>query len=94
MAMVDLGKAKKILSQTFLEENESIGAEAAAQLIVKAEQSKKSLIEERDTNEHLQAAKQVVKDLSAGYNTAVAYEEAKIRFLLEKLEEIEGEGAI
>ena len=89
---VDLGKAKKILSNTFLEENEAVNEDEAAGLIVRSEQQIKALREERDADENLNAAKNVVKDLSAGYNSAIQYEEAKIQFLLSKIEEIqEGE---
>ncbi len=49
----------------------------------------KDLKEEMSQNERLQAAKQIVKDLESGYKSTVKYEEAKISFLLEKVEEIE-----
>jgi small-conductance mechanosensitive channel len=87
---VDLGKAKKILSKTFLEDNESINEDKAAALIVKAEQTVKALSEEMQADEHLNAAKQVAKDLSSGYNNAIKYEQAKIQYLLAKIEEIQG----
>jgi phosphoglycerate-specific signal transduction histidine kinase len=90
---IDLGKAKKILSQSFLEENASINEDEAAQLIVKAEQTVKALTEEMEADEQLSAAKQVVKDLQGAYKSALAYEHAKIRFLLEKIDEIRGENA-
>lgn len=86
---VDLGKAKKILSQTFLEDNENINEDEAAHLIVKAEMTIKGLNEEMQADDRLNAAKQVVKDLQAGYNNAVKYEQAKIQYLLAKIEEIQ-----
>lgn len=90
---VDLGKAKKILSKTFLEDNENISEDEAANLIVKAELTIKGLSEEMQADEHLSAAKQVVKDLTAGYSSAIKYEQAKIQYLLAKIEEIQ-EGSV
>lgn len=90
---VDLGKAKKILNQTFLENHAEVNEDDAAMLIVKAEQNIKSLLEEKSTDENLLAAKQVVSDLSSGYNDAIKYEQAKIQFLLSKIEEIQ-EGTV
>lgn len=86
---VDLGKARKILSQTFLEDNENVDEDQAAHLIVKAEQQIKALREEMEADDHLNAAKQVVKDLSSGYQNAIKYEEAKVQYLLAKIEEIQ-----
>ena len=86
---VDLGKARKILSQSFLDNHDEVNEDEAAHMIVKAEQQIKALFEERETDENLSAAKGVVKDLSAGYNNAIKYEQAKIQFLLAKLEEIQ-----
>jgi len=86
---VDLGKAKKILSKTFLEDNEDITEDGASELIVKAEQQIKAMSEEMQADEKLNAAKQIVKDLSMGYRNAIAYEQAKIQYLLAKIEEIQ-----
>lgn len=86
---VDLGKAKKILSSTFLEDNDNINEDEAASLIVKAEQQIKALTEEMQADDKLNAAQQIVKDLKSGYNNAVRYEQAKIQYLLAKIEEIQ-----
>ena len=89
---LDLGKAKKILSQTFLEDNNEVNEDIAASLIVKAEQQIKGLSDEMADDEELQAAAQIKKDLESGYKTAIKYEQAKIQYLLAKIEEIqEGE---
>jgi hypothetical protein len=89
---LDLGKAKKILSSTFLEDNEAINEDDAAHLIVKAEQQIKALTDEMNADEQLQAAIQIKKDLESGYKNAIKYEQAKIQYLLAKIEEIqEGE---
>ena len=89
---VDLGKAKKILSQTFLEDNEDVNEDQAAHLIVKAEMTVKGLTEEMQADDRLNAAKQVVKDLQSGYSNAIKYEQAKVQYLLAKIEEIQGGG--
>lgn len=90
---VDLGKARKILNQTFLDNHEDVNEDDAAHLIVRAEQQVNALQEEKFNDENLNAAKGVVKDLNSGYNSAIKYEQAKIQFLLAKLEEIQ-EGTI
>jgi small-conductance mechanosensitive channel len=86
---VDLGKAKKILSSTFLEDNENINEDDAASLIVKAEQQIKALSDEMQADDKLNAAQQIAKDLKSGYNNAIRYEQAKIQYLLAKIEEIQ-----
>lgn len=79
----------KVLSQSFVENNANISEDQAGELIVKAEQKIKLLEEERANDEKLAAAKQIAKDLNAGYTSAIKYEKAKISFLLEKIEEIQ-----
>jgi hypothetical protein len=90
---VDLGKAKKILSATFLEDNENISEDEAAGLIVKSEQQIKGLTDEMQADDKLNAAQQIVKDLKSGYNNAIKYEQAKIQYLLAKIDEIQS-GAV
>ena len=90
---VDLGKAKKILSSTFLEDNQNISEDEAAALIVKSEQQMKALREEMASDEQLQAASQIKKDLESGYKSAIKYEEAKVQYLLAQIEEIQ-EGSV
>ena len=89
MAGLDLGKAKKILGSTFVEDHDNINEDSAAYLVVKANQIIKELQEEMDQHEELQAAIQVVKDLKSGYTNAIRYEQAKIHYLLEKIKEIQ-----
>ena len=90
---LDFGKAKKILSSAFLENHEEISEDEAATLVVKAEMQIKGLREEKSEDEQLNAAIQVKKDLESGYNNAIKYEEAKIQYLLAKIEEIQ-EGTV
>lgn len=81
---------KKTLSKSFVENNENVTEDVAIDLIIKAEQKVKEIRGEKAADEHLTAAKQLVKDLNMAYSSAIKYEEAKIQFLLEKLEEIQG----
>ena len=86
---ITLGKAKKVLSKSCMENNANISVDQAADMVVRSEIKIRELIEERNNDDKLTAAKQIVKDLSAGYKSAISYEEAKISFLLEKIAEIE-----
>ena len=84
----DLGKVKNVLSETFIKDNEEITEDRAMELIVKATIAIKDLNEEKENDDSLNAAKSVVKDLSAGYSSASRYEAAKIKYLVAKVEEI------
>ena len=86
---VDSGKAKKILSESFVENNKDISEDEAQHLVVRSLQKIKALEEEKASDDKLAAATQIKKDLEAGYGSAVKYEKAKISFLLEKIEEIQ-----
>lgn len=88
MATLDIGKAKKVLSSAFLEQHSNISEDEAAALIVKAEQTVRDLKEEMTNDEKLMAATSIIKDLKGGYTSAIKYEEAKIQFLLAKIDEI------
>jgi hypothetical protein len=89
MAGLNIGKAKKVLGSTFVENHDKINEDEAAHLIVRAEQKIKDLEDEMGNDEQLNAANQVVKDLKSGYNNAIKYERAKIHYLLSKIEEIQ-----
>jgi hypothetical protein len=88
MMSVDLGKAKKVLNKAFLDDNEDVSEDVASEMVVNAEFRIKELKEEMETDEKLQAAKSIVKDLSAAYRDSIKYEEAKVQWLLAKIEEI------
>lgn len=79
----------KTLSKSFVDNHENITEDAAGELIVKANQTIRHLEQEREADEKLAAAKQIVKDLNGAYTSAIKYEKAKISFLLEKIEEIQ-----
>lgn len=80
---------KKVLSKSFVDNHENVTEDVAGELIVRAEQKVKEIREERAADEKLKAAKEIAKDLNSAYNSAIKYEQAKIDFLLEKIEEIQ-----
>lgn len=81
--------ARKVLGNAFVENNDKVNEDVAAELIVRAEQKIKEIEEERAADEKLVAAKNIVKDLNGSYTSAIKYEKAKINFLLEKIAEIQ-----
>jgi hypothetical protein len=84
-----MSNTKKVLSKSFVDNHENVTEDVAGELIVKASQEIRKLKEEKDANDKLRAAKEIVKDLNSGYNSAIRYEQAKINFLLEKITEIQ-----
>lgn len=87
--MSKLDSVKKVLSKSFVDNHENIDEDTAGSLIVSAEQKIKEIKEERAADDKLTAARQIVKDINTAYSSAIKYEEAKIQFLLSKLEEIQ-----
>jgi hypothetical protein len=87
--MSKMASLKKTLSKSFVENHESIDEDAASQLIIASEQKIRSIKEERAADEKLAAAKQITKDLNSAYTAALKYEQAKIDFLVEKINEIQ-----
>ena len=77
------------LSKSFVDNSANLNEDEATVLLVEAEQKIRLLKEEKAADEKLTAAKNIVKDLSAGYNSALSYEKAKISFLLDKIQEIQ-----
>jgi hypothetical protein len=75
--------------QTFVDNHEDISEDVAAGLVVKAEQKIDEIEELRSADDKLATARQIVKDLNGAYTASVKYERAKIRFLLEKINEIQ-----
>ena len=84
-----MSNPKKVLSKSFMDNHETVAEDVAGELIVKAEQKIKEIKEEKAADSKLEAARGIVKDLNSAYNSAIRYEEAKIDFLLEKIEEIQ-----
>lgn len=81
--------SSKTLSKSFVDNHANVSEDVAADLIVKAEMKIKEIKEERAADGNLEQAKQIAKDLNGAYNSTIKYEQAKIAFLLEKIEEIQ-----
>jgi adenosine/AMP kinase len=86
---VSVGKAKSILSKSFIENVKDISEDVAAEMVVKAEMKIRELKEEQANDDKLNAAKQIAKDLNAGYSSVIKMEEAKIAYLLEQIRAIQ-----
>ena len=84
-----MSENKKTLSKAFVDNYDNVNEDVAREQVVVATQKIRELEKERDNDEKLAAAKQIVKDMNAAYTSAVKYERAKINFFLEKIEEIE-----
>jgi len=87
--MSKLDSVKKVLSKSFVDNHENVNQDVASDLIVKATQKIREIKEERAADGKLEQARQIVKDLNSAYTAAIKYEQAKIHFLLEKIQEIE-----
>lgn len=84
-----MSETNKSLSKSFVDNHENVNEDVAGQLIVEATQKIREIEQERDADEKLAAAKQIVKDINSAYTSAMKYERAKINFLLEKIAEIQ-----
>lgn len=79
---------KKVLSKSFVDNHQDINEDDALDLLYSANKQIKELNEEMEGDDQLNAAKQIVKDLTKGYTSAINYEKAKIAYLIERVEEI------
>jgi hypothetical protein len=91
MAKLDKGKARKVLSQAFIDNADTLAEDEALEALFTAEKKVRDLTDEMKLDEDLISATQVVKDLKAGYNSAIQNEKAKIAYLLEKIDELRDE---
>lgn len=85
-----MSDTKKTLNKSFVDNNENVNEDYAGEQIVASTQKIREIEQERDADEKLAAGKQIVKDISSAYTSAIKYERAKINFFLEKIEEIQG----
>jgi hypothetical protein len=85
-----MSDTKKTLSKSFVDNHENINEDDAGARIVSSMQKVREIEQEREADEKLQAAKQIVKDINSAYTSAIKYEKAKVNFLLEKIQEIQG----
>lgn len=88
-----MSSTAKTLSKSFVDNHENIGEDTAGELIVTSTQKIREIEKERKSDERLESARQIVKDINGAYTSAIKYERAKINFLLEKIQEIQ-EGSI
>lgn len=79
-------KWEKILSESWLSQNNSLSEDEAKVKLIESEFEIRNALEEKEGHTELQAAKEIVKDLNAGFSSAIKYEKAKIEFLLEQIE--------
>jgi len=81
-------KWDKILTESYVASKIDITESAAEKELITSEFAIKQLHHEKEEDKQLTAAKEIVKDLNAGYSSASKYEKAKIEFLLEKIESL------
>jgi hypothetical protein len=81
-------KWEKVLSESYVATNADISENDAEKELINCEFTIKQLSHEKENDQQLNAAKEIVKDLNAGYSSAMKYEKAKIEFLLEKIENL------
>jgi len=79
-------KWEKVLTESWVSQNGSLSEDEAKAKLVDSEFEIRAALEERDNHDQLNAAKEIVKDLNAGFSSAIKYEKAKIEFLLEQIE--------
>lgn len=84
-----MSEKRSALNKSFLDNNADVTEDFAAEQIVKANQKIREVEQERDADEKLAAAKQIVKDINSAYTSTIRFEKAKIAFFLEKIEEIQ-----
>jgi hypothetical protein len=79
---------EKVLTDSWVNNHRDLTEEEAEKKLIESEFGVKNLLYEKDNHDQLNAAKEIVKDLNAGFNSAIKYEKAKIQFLLEQIENI------
>jgi len=79
---------EKVLTDSWVSNSRTLTEEDAEKEVVRIEFEIKQILHDKDNNEELKAAKEVVKDLNAGFSSALKYEKAKIEFILEHIENI------
>lgn len=79
---------EKVLTESWVANNRDLSESEAEKSLITSEFEIKQLVYEKENHEQLQAAREIVKDLNAGFSSGVKYEKAKIEFLLEQIENI------
>ena len=79
-------KWEKILSETYVSTNISLSEEEAKNKLIDAQFAIKQINQEKEDDQQLSSAREIVKELGAGYSAASKHEKAKVEFLLEIIE--------
>lgn len=79
---------EKVLTESWVANRKVLSEEESEKEIVGIEFEIKQILHEKENNQELKAAKEVLKDLNSGFSSALKYEKAKIEFLLEHIENI------
>lgn len=79
-------KWEKVLTETWVNQHKGLSEEEAKAKLIESEFEIRAALEEKENHTELQNAKEIVKDLNAGFSSAIKYEKAKIEFLLEQIE--------
>jgi hypothetical protein len=84
---VDLEKVKKALPTGWAEEADAMDVDALKGVIVECAANESRLKRERDGDEKLAGAKEIVKDIGGGYSEAIKTQQAKTAYSLHLLEQ-------
>jgi len=79
---------EKVLTESWVSNNKTLSEADAEKQLIFSEFEVKKILAAKEEDTQLSAAKEIAKDLNAGYSSAVKYEKAKIEFLLEHIESI------
>lgn len=79
-------KWEKVLSETYVSANLDLTEAEATAKLIEAQFAIKQIEHEKDEDTQLSAAKEIAKELGAGYSAATKHERAKVEFLLERIE--------
>ncbi len=79
---------EKVLTESWVNNSRDFNESEAEKALISSEFEIKELLHEKENHEQLQAARELVKDLNAGFSSGIKYEKAKIEFLLEQIENI------
>ena len=82
-----MGELRKVLSDIYVSERETIQENDALRQVADSEFVIRQILSDKKEDAALNSAKEIVKDLNGGYSSAIKHEKAKIEFLLEKIEE-------
>lgn len=86
---INMGKAKSILSESFVSNINQLNEDELNALIVKELQKVTDLKEEMANDERIVAASQVLTDLRAGYSSVIKLSQEKVRHILEKIKDMQ-----